>query len=180
MQQRVEPVARKPREAIQHALDPPKGVLAQREVMFRQHLETDFGEQALQRRGRELEEVTREVEVKPRGTGPARLCALEIRDRNHQPTARFESPMQSRERPTWIRQMLEDMPDDHLVEAAVLIARLRDTRCDSDFRPRVGAASRFGADLLAVDLETAVGQFAEQNTTAAADIEDPRPRLEIP
>ena len=180
MQQRVQAVAGQASEAVENALHPAERVLPQREVMLGDHVETRLPQHLAQRGEREMVEMAREVEVKPRGAGPARLRALEVRDGDDHAAARFEDPVHLLERSARVVHVLEDVPDDHLVEGGLLVPRVCDLRRDPDLRPRVGAARRFGADLHAVHLEAPVGQRSEEHAATAADVEHPRAGREVP
>ena len=72
--------------------------------------------------------------------------------------------------------MLEDVPDQHLVEEVRLVARGRELWRDADLGARVGPDGRLLADLDAVNLEAAIGQRTQHHTATAADVEHPGAR----
>ncbi len=144
--------------------------------MFGNHLEAGLLQQLAKRGQRELVEVSRQVEVKPRRTGPSRLRALEVRNGDHDATTRSQDSVNFQERLRGVRHVLEDVPDDHFVEGGACVVRVSQPRSDSNFGPRIGAAHRLAADFDTVHLEAAVGERSEQDTAAASDVEHARPR----
>ncbi len=74
--------------------------------------------------------------------------------------------------------MLQDVPDDHLIEIGGRVLCLVQTLPDSNDGPRVDARGGRGAHLEAVCLEAATSQARKQNTPSAADVEHSRARLQ--
>ena len=73
-----------------------------------------------------------------------------------------------------IVEVLEHVPDHHLVEVRRRIGRVAEARRDPDLGARIGAARGLERDLDAVHLEAAVGERAEDHAAAAAHVEHAR------
>ena len=141
-------------------------------------LEAGIVEQAAQRRERELVQMARQIEVEPRRAAPHRLGAREVGHRHHEAAAQPQDPVHLGERLARMIEMLEHVPDQHLVEVGARIAGVREIARDREARARIGAARRRLRHLDAVHLEAAIGECAEHDAASAADVEHARARGE--
>ncbi len=143
-------------------------------------LEAGDPQQLEQRIHGEVEQVAWQVEVEPGRPAPTRLGAREVRHRHDQAPARTQDAAHLLERPARIVEVLEDVPDHHLVEALGLVAGVGETGSDADLRTRIRADRRRGVHLHAVHLEAAIGELAQHHAATAAHIEDAAARSERP
>lgn len=173
--ERIEAIGRQSGEAIEGALDPAEGVLAQREVMLGLDREAVIAHELLERAQRELIKVSRCVEMEPSGPTPARLQAREVRHRDDQPSTGLEDAMALLDGVHRICDVLEHVPDDHLIERGRLEACVPEASGDPDVRTRIGALGRGLAHLDTEDFEAAIGERAEKHAAPATHVEHAGP-----
>ena len=107
----------------------------------RDRLQTTGSQRALERRRREMDPVTRYVEVKPVPREPARLPAAEVGNRYQHETAGCERLTHKSERGDRIVDVLEGMPEHDRVDRTRARAR-RCSGCRSARRGRVALPRR--------------------------------------
>jgi hypothetical protein len=156
---------------------PSKGA-RQREVVLGEDFEFQLVEQVAQRTQREVIQVPRQVEMEPRRSRPASLKAREVGHRHHEPPPGLQDTPHLLEGPAGVVHVLENVPDDHLVEMLRRVAGVGESRSDADARARVGSPRGLGADLDAVDLEAAVGQRAQDHPAPTAHVQHARAGLQ--
>ena len=105
-------------QVIERALKNSERILLHRVVADPLYAESRSGQQGSQGPRREVIEMAREVEMKPRPACPSRLEAVDVRHRNNQTGPRFQSPPRLRERSQGIMQVLEHVPVYAKVESA--------------------------------------------------------------
>ena len=143
--------------------------------MTRLHFETRASQQGFQRLEGEVVQVPGRIQVEPRRPGPAGLGTRKIGNRHHEPTPGPQDAVGLGEGAPGIRNVLEHVPDHHLVEKRRRVARLGQTRRDAYFRPRIDALGRLHPDLDAVGLETTIGQRTQDHPAATTDVQHARP-----
>ncbi len=118
----------------------------------------------MQRRGRHVHEMARQVEREPAISEEPGLEAGGVGHRDDQHAARLEQSGGMADHLTGVAQMLERMPEDHAREAALDLAHVGADDV-------VALRGALDADRLA----SPRAQCGEQRAVARADVEDRRP-----
>jgi hypothetical protein len=137
-------------------------------------LESAIRNQSIERTQREMKQVSRQVEVKPRRAGPPRLQAREVGNGNDDAPTWPKNAVNFVERLARIRQVLEHMPQDDLVEMRIGILGVPQIICDTNLRSPIGTGRSSRANLESVGFETPVCQRRQQYAASASDIQHPR------
>ena len=134
---------------------------------------TAGGEQSAKGGNGEMVEMARDVEVKPFVTGEASFGAAKVWDSAQKESAWAQQARDLSDGALRIDHMLEDVPHDNGIEGAILKsegADVTDGYRESQYVS--GVRGGLGAEFGALHLPTAVPEFPEQESWAAADIEN--------
>ena len=137
---------------------------------------TGLRQQPPQTADREVEQVPRQVQMKPRRVRPAGLPTAVIRHGDDQSASRFEDPANFVESAPRIGQVFQHVPDNDFVEPVGWIVRVRQFAAEANRRAGSAPAAAAVLILEPVNLEAAIGEFREQHSSAAADVQNARPR----
>lgn len=105
-----------------------------------------------------MKQMSRRIEVEPGGARPPRLNAAVVGNGNDNPPTGTEDPSDLLQGSPRIGKMLQNVPENHLIEVVLRIGRFFKVTGDADGGSLVCSDCGLLTDLESVDLEAAVGQ----------------------